>query len=62
MRLIDIGPLRALVGEITKLLAFESLGLAKVPRLPLVIVGIRFAAAWVLVIILSKDDGSGECV
>ena len=45
----------------TKLLEFEGIDLAKVPRLPLAIVGMNFAAGQALVIILSKDDGTRGC-
>ena len=62
MCLADRGPVRTLVGKVTEILAFESLDLAKVPRLPLAIVGMYFAAGWTIVIILSKDNGTGECV
>ena len=61
MRLADIGPVRALVGKITKLFSFEALDLAKVPRLPLSIDGMHIAAGQTVVIILSEDDGAEGC-
>ena len=59
MRLANLGPVRALVGKVTKLLEFEALDLSKVHRLPLAIIGVHFAAGWTVVIILSEDDGTG---
>ena len=61
VRLTDLGPVRALVGEVTEVLVFEALNLAVVSRLPLAINGLRFAAGWSVVIILSKDDGAWGC-
>ena len=61
MRLADLGLVRALVGKMTKLLTFEALDLAKVPRLPLAVVGVHFATVQTVSIVLSKDDSAGGC-
>ena len=61
MRLTGLGPIRALVGEVAELVAFEALELAKVPRLHLDIFGINFAAGRIVVIIVREDDGAGGC-
>ena len=44
-----------------KLLAFEALDISKVPRLPLPIIGVSFAAVRVVVIILHEDDVARGC-
>ena len=56
IHLADIGTVRELIGKVTKLLAFESLDLAKVPRLLLSIVGVCFATGWSVVIFLCNMD------
>ena len=61
MRLSDIGTVRALVGKVTKHLAFESLDLYKVPMIPLAISGVHFSSGWTVIIILIEDDDSGGC-
>ena len=61
MRLSDLVPIRAIFGKMTKLLAFELLELSKVPRLPLGIVGVHFAAGRTIVVIMGKDDVAGGC-
>ena len=61
MRLADLGPVRSFVDKVTTLLAFEALDLAKVHRLPLAIVGVRFATDRDIVVILSKDNSAGGC-
>ena len=52
MRLVYLDLVRTLVGQVSKLLLFESLDIAKVPSIPLDIFGVRFSASWVVVIIL----------
>ena len=61
MCLADLGPCRGLVGEVPGILKFEALDLSKVPMLALAIVGVHFAASRAIVIILSKDNGTGKC-
>ena len=58
MYLFGIGPVRALVGEVAKLLAPEALELAKVLRLSLAIFGVHLAVVRVVVIIVCKDNGA----
>ena len=43
MYLADLGPVMSLVGKMDELLAPEALYLAKVPRLPLDIIGVSFS-------------------
>ena len=43
MFLANIGPVRAIVGEVAKFLAPEALELSEVPRLPLAIIDVYFA-------------------
>ena len=50
MRLADLGSVMALVGKLSKVLSFEAIDIAKVPRIPLAIFGVRFAAGWDVVI------------
>ena len=61
MHLADIVPIRVLVGIMTKLLEFEALDLAKVPWIPLAIIGMHFAAGRTAVNILNEDHSSGGC-
>ena len=61
MRLANLGTVRELVGKVAKIFAFESLDLAKVPRLPLAIISMHFTAGRVVVIILRKDDSPRGC-
>ena len=58
MSLDGLGPIRALLGEVGKLLASETIDLAEVPRIFLAIVGMHLAVGRAVVIILHKDDGA----
>ena len=62
MRLANLGPVRALFGAVAELLVFEALELAKVPRLPLNIIGVCFAVVRVIIIILHEDDVARGCM
>ena len=59
MCLSDHDPVRALVGEVAKLLAPKALDLDEVPRLPLDIIGVHFAIGRVAVVILLENNGNG---
>ena len=59
MCLAQIGPVRELVGEVTKLLAPEVLDLSEVPRKHLAIIGVHFSVGRVNVMILRTDNGAG---
>ena len=52
MCIAGLGPIRALVGKVAKLMAPESLDLAEFPRLPISIIGVRLAVGQVVVNIL----------
>ena len=54
MCIAGLGPIRALVGEVAELVAFEALELAKTPRLTMEIIDVCFAAGCASVIILHK--------
>ena len=60
MCLGGLGLVRALVGKVAKFLTLEALDLAEVPRLLLVIIGVRLAVGKVIVTLLLEDDGSGR--
>ena len=61
MRLANLGPIWVLVGKVEELLAFEALDLAKFPRFPVPIFGVRFASGLDVVIILCEDDSARGC-
>ena len=58
MRLVGLGPVRALVGEVAKLMEPKALDLAEVSRILLSIIGVRLAVGRAIVIILRKDNSA----
>ena len=61
IHLTGIGPIRELVGKVAGFLASEALDLDEFPRILLAIIGLHIAVDQVVIIILCKDDGAGEC-
>ena len=58
MRLVGLGPVRKLVGEVAKLMEPKALDLAEVSRILLSIIGVRLAVGRAIVIILRKDNSA----
>ena len=57
-RLSGLGPIRALVGQVAKIMSPEALDLSEVLKIPMAIIVVRITVGRVIFIILCKYDGA----